>query len=277
MQVSTKLNRSHAVIGDEALILPTLGRTEIDLQAAGPQFLSVEDSVCAVHATHGQVSPVAPGMLSEVAIISRLARAVLGQRYGIDWAGFEADYDLIRDHISRVVPGFESFNADVRRKGGFILPNGPRDDRRFDTATGKAMITVNTLEHLDRPAGRLILQSMRSHDQFNTTIYSLNDRYRGIKNGRDVIFVNPDDIAELGLADGQRVTIVSEWAGEPDRELRNYRVVSYPTARGCAAAYYPEANVLVSLASAAIGSKTPVSKAIIIRLEPASSGRTPHR
>ena len=277
VQVSTKLNRSHAVIGDEALILPTLGRTEIDLQAAGPQFLSVEDSVCAVHATHGQVSPVAPGMLSEVAIISRLARAVLGQRYGIDWAGFEADYDLIRDHISRVVPGFESFNADVRRKGGFILPNGPRDDRRFDTATGKAMITVNTLEHLDRPAGRLILQSMRSHDQFNTTIYSLNDRYRGIKNGRDVIFVNPDDIAELGLADGQRVTIVSEWAGEPDRELRNYRVVSYPTARGCAAAYYPEANVLVSLASAAIGSKTPVSKAIIIRLEPASSGRTPHR
>ncbi|WP_309620842.1 FdhF/YdeP family oxidoreductase [Salinibacterium sp.] len=277
VQVSTKLNRSHAVIGDEALILPTLGRTEIDLQAAGPQFLSVEDSVCAVHATHGRVSPVAPGMLSEVAIISRLARAALGERHGIDWAGFEADYDLIRDHISRVVPGFESFNADVRRKGGFILPNGPRDDRRFDTATGKAMITVNTLEHLDRPAGRLILQSMRSHDQFNTTIYSLNDRYRGIKNGRDVIFVNPDDIAELGLADGQRVTIVSEWAGEPDRELRNYRVVSYPTARGCAAAYYPEANVLVSLASAAIGSKTPVSKAIIIRLEPASSGRTPHR
>jgi molybdopterin-dependent oxidoreductase alpha subunit len=277
VQVSTKLNRSHAVIGDEALILPTLGRTEIDLQSTGPQFLSVEDSVCAVHATHGQVSPVAPGMLSEVAIISRLARAVLGQRYGIDWAGFEADYDLIRDHISRVVPGFESFNTDVRRKGGFILPNGPRDHRRFDTATGKAMITVNTLEHLDRPAGRLILQSMRSHDQFNTTIYSLNDRYRGIKNGRDVIFVNPDDIAELGLADGQRVNIVSEWAGEPDRELRNYRVVSYPTARGCAAAYYPEANVLVSLASAAIGSRTPVSKAIIIRLEPASSGRTPHR
>ena len=269
VQISTKLNRSHAVIGDEALILPTLGRTEIDLQATGPQFLSVEDSVCAVHATHGRVAPVAPDMLSEVAIVTRLAQATLGDRYGIDWAGFERDYDIIRDHISRVVPGFESFNADVRRKGGFILPNGPRDERRFDTVSGKAMITVNELEHLDRPAGRLILQSMRSHDQFNTTIYSLNDRYRGISNGRDVIFVNPDDIAELGLTDEQRVDIFSEWPDEPDRELRNYRVVSYPTARGCAAAYYPEANVLVPLASAAVGSMTPVSKAIIVRLEPA--------
>ncbi len=270
VQVSIKLNRSHAVIGDEALILPTLGRTEIDLQATGPQFLSVEDSVCAVHATHGRVSPVAPGMLSEVSIVTRLAQATLGDKYGIDWVGFERDYDIIRDHISRVVPGFESFNADVRLKGGFILPNGPRDERRFDTAAGKAMITVNELEHLDRPAGRLILQSMRSHDQFNTTIYSLNDRYRGIKNGRDVIFVNPDDIAELGLTDGQRVDIFSEWLGEPDRVLRNYRVVSYPTARGCAAAYYPEANVLVPLSSAAEGSMTPVSKAIIVRLKPAA-------
>ncbi|MGN6428536.1 MAG: FdhF/YdeP family oxidoreductase [Leifsonia sp.] len=269
VQVSTKLNRSHVVTGEEALILPTLGRTEVDVQAGGPQFLSVEDSVCAVHATHGKVPPVAPGLLSEVAIVSRLARATLGDRYGIDWAGFEAEYDVIRDHISRVVPGFESFNADVRRKGGFVLPNGPRDGRRFDTATGKAMITVNELEPLERPAGRLILQTLRSHDQFNTTIYSLNDRYRGIKNGRDVVFVNPEDIAELGLEDGQRVDIVSEWEDEPDRMLRNYRVVSYPTARGCAAAYYPEANVLVPLRSAATGSNTPVSKAVIVRLLPA--------
>ncbi|MDJ0335171.1 FdhF/YdeP family oxidoreductase [Salinibacterium sp. G-O1] len=270
VQISTKLNRSHAVVGDEALILPTLGRTEIDVQATGAQFLSVEDSVCAVHATHGRVAPVAPGLLSEVAIVTRLAQATLGDKYGIDWVGFERDYNIIRDHISRVVPGFESFNEDVRRKGGFILPNGPRDERRFDTATGKAMITVNDLEHLERPPGRLILQSMRSHDQFNTTIYSLNDRYRGIKNGRDVIFVNPDDITELGLSDGQRVDIFSEWPGEPDRELLGYRVVSYPTARGCAAAYYPEANVLVPLSSAALSSKTPVSKAIIVRLEPAA-------
>lgn len=270
VQVSTKLNRSHAVIGTEALILPTMGRTEVDLQSTGPQFVSVEDSVCAVHGSHGQVAPVAPGLLSEISIVTRLARAVLGDSVPVDWAGFEGDYDLIRDHISHVVPGFEKFNVQVRKKGGFILPNGPRDSRTFDTKTGKAMITVNELEALERPVGRLILQTMRSHDQFNTTIYSLGDRYRGIKNGRDVIFVNPEDLIELKLADGQRVDIHSEWKDEPDRVLRNYRVVSYPTAKGCAAAYYPEANVLVPLSSAALGSNTPVSKAVIVRLTPAS-------
>ena len=274
VQISTKLNRSHAVIGTEALILPTMGRTEVDLQATGPQFVSVEDSVCAVHGSHGRIPPVAPGLLSEISIVTRLARAVLGDSVPVDWAGFERDYDLIRDHISHVVPGFEKFNVQVRQKGGFILPNGPRDSRTFATKTGKAMLTVNELEALERPVGRLILQTMRSHDQFNTTIYSLNDRYRGIKNGRDVIFVNPDDLTELNLEDGQRVDIFSEWKDEPDRVLRGYRIVSYPTAKGCAAAYYPEANVLVPLSSAAVGSNTPVSKAVIVRLEPVASPGT---
>ena len=268
VQVSTKLNRSHAVIGAEAIILPTMGRTEVDLQASGPQFVSVEDSVCAVHGSHGQVPPVSANLLSEISIVTRLARATLGTKVNVDWAGFEADYDRIRDHISRVVPGFDRFNEQVREKSGFVLPNGPRDSRTFSTRTGKAMITVNELDTIVRPAGRLILQTLRSHDQFNTTIYSLNDRYRGIKNGRDVIFVNPEDLAELELIDGQRVDIFSEWKDEPDRVLRNYRVVSYSTARGCAAAYYPEANVLVPLASAGIGSNTPASKAVIVRLEP---------
>jgi len=274
VQISTKLNRSHAVIGTEALILPTMGRTEVDLQATGPQFVSVEDSVCAVHGSHGRIPPVAPGLLSEISIVTRLARAVLGDSVPVDWAGFEGNYDLIRDHISHVVPGFEKFNVQVRQKGGFILPNGPRDSRAFATKTGKAMLTVNELEALERPVGRLILQTMRSHDQFNTTIYSLNDRYRGIKNGRDVIFVNPDDLIELNLEDGQRVDIFSEWKDEPDRVLRGYRIVSYPTAKGCAAAYYPEANVLVPLSSAAVGSNTPVSKAVIVRLEPVASAGT---
>jgi formate dehydrogenase major subunit len=274
VQISTKLNRSHAVIGTEALILPTMGRTEVDLQATGPQFVSVEDSVCAVHGSHGRIPPVAPGLLSEISIVTRLARAVLGDSVPVDWAGFERDYDLIRDHISHIVPGFEKFNVQVRQKGGFILPNGPRDSRTFATKTGKAMLTVNELEALERPVGRLILQTMRSHDQFNTTIYSLNDRYRGIKNGRDVIFVNPDDLIELNLEDGQRVDIFSEWKDEPDRVLRGYRIVSYPTAKGCAAAYYPEANVLVPLSSAAVGSNTPVSKAVIVRLEPVASAGT---
>ncbi len=268
VQVSTKLNRSHVVTGEEAIILPTLGRTEIDVQNGVAQFLSVEDSVCAVHATHGRVAPVAPNLLSEVAIVGKLAQATLGDRHGIDWQEMIDDYDVIRTHVSRVVPGFESFNAAVRLEEGFVLPNGPRDSRTFNTATGKARITVNELEPLERPAGRLILQTLRSHDQFNTTIYAHDARYRGIKKGRDVVFVNPDDLVELGLTDGQRVDVVSEWPGEPDRTMTDLRIVSYPTARGCAAAYYPEANVLVSMSSNAIGSNTPVSKAVIVRLEP---------
>lgn len=267
VQVSTKLNRSHVVTGEEALILPALGRTEVDLQETGAQFVSVEDSVCAVHASHGSVPPIGDDVRSEVAIVAGMARATLGDRHDIDWQGMVRDYDVIRDHISRVVPGFERFNEDVRRSGGFVLANGPRDSRTWRTATGKAHLTVNPLESIEVPPGRLILQTLRSHDQFNTTVYSLDDRYRGIRRGRDVVFVHPDDLAERGLADGDRVDVVSEWPGEPDRVLRGQRVVAYPTARGCAAAYFPEANVLVPLGSTALGSNTPVSKAVIVRLE----------
>ena len=271
VQISTKLNRSHTVTGAEALILPTLGRTEIDRQESGPQFVSVEDTVCAVHASHGTVEPVAPDLLSEVAIVCRLARAVVGDKTQADWAGFERNYDLIRDHISHVVSGCEDYNRKIRQDGGFILPNGPRDSRTFHTPTGKAMLTVNELEHVERPAGTLILQSMRSHDQFNTTIYGHNDRYRGIKKGREVVFVNPEDLAELGLADGQHVDIRGVYTDNVERVLRNFRVVSYPSAKGCAAAYYPEANVLVPLDSVAEGSQTPVSKAVVVRLEPVTA------
>lgn len=268
VQISTKLNRSHAVTGGEALILPTLGRTEIDMQETGPQFVSVEDTVSAVHASEGKVKPVAPGLLSEVAIVSRLARATVDARINADWAGFERNYDLIRDHISHVVAGCEDYNRRIREWGGFVLANGPRDSRTFHTPTGKAMLTVNELEHVERPAGTLILQTMRSHDQFNTTIYGHNDRYRGVKKGRDVVFVSPEDISELGLADGQYVDIHGVYGDGTERVIRKFRVVSYPTARGCAAAYYPEANVLVPLESVAEGSHTPVSKAVIVRLEP---------
>lgn len=272
VQVSTKLNRSHAVVGAEALILPTMGRTEIDIQKSGPQFVSVEDTVCAVHGSHGQVPPVAPDLLSEIAIVSRLAQATLGDRADleIDWQAFEDDYDTLRDHISRVVPGFERYSERVRSRDGFVLPNGPRDSRTFPTKAGKAIITVNDLEHVERPEGRLLLQTLRSHDQYNTTIYSLNDRYRGIKKGREVVFINPDDLTELGLVDGQRVDVFTEWTDDVERVLRDYRVVAYPTARGCAAAYFPEANVLVPLDSAAIGSNTPVSKAVLVRVVPAA-------
>jgi molybdopterin-dependent oxidoreductase alpha subunit len=266
VQVSTKLNRSHAVVGREALILPTMGRTEIDRQKSGIQFVSVEDTVCAVHASTGQVEPVAPNLLSEVAIVSRLARAVLGTSVPVNWAAFENNYDVIRDHISHVVDGCTDYNNKIRQEGGFVLPNGPRDSRTFNTPLGKAMLTVNDLEYVERPEGTLILQTIRSHDQFNTTIYGHNDRYRGIKKGRHVVFVNPHDLSELGFEDGQIVDVHGEYKDGRDRVLRQYRLVSYPTARGCAAAYYPEANVLVPLDHMAEGSKTPVSKAVIVRL-----------
>ena len=272
VQLSTKLNRSHVITGEEALILPVLGRTEVDVQASGPQYVTVEDSVCAVHASHGQIPPISPNVRSETAIVAGLAQATFdgGPGSTIDWPAMIDDYDVIRDHIARVVPGCDRYNEKTRRKGGFVLPNPPRDERRFETATGKARMTVNELESVDCPAGRLLLQTVRSHDQFNTTIYSLNDRYRGIKKGRYVIFVHPDDLAELGLADGQTVDIFSEWPGQPDRVLRGFRTVAYPTALGCAAAYFPEANVLVPLDSVALESNTPASKAVVIRLEPST-------
>lgn len=271
VQLSTKLNRSHVITGEEALILPVLGRTEIDMQASGPQYITVEDSVCAVHASHGQIEPISPDVRSETAIVAGIAHATLGDRYDVNWLGMIDNYDLIRDHISRVVPGCENYNEKTRRRDGFVLPNGPRDERRFDTDTGKARITVNELEPVECPPGRLLLQTLRSHDQFNTTIYSLNDRYRGIKKGRSVIFVHPDDLADLGLEDGQTVDIFSEWKDEPDRVLRGFRTVAFPTARGCAAAYFPEANVLVPLDSTALESNTPVSKAVVIRMEPSNT------
>jgi formate dehydrogenase major subunit len=267
VQISTKLNRSHAVVGESALILPTLGRSEVDIQASGQQFVTIEDTVAAVHASTGNLVPVSPNLLSEISIVTRMARAVLGDKTTIDWAHFEHDYDSIRDHIANVVPGCEDYNKRIRKPGGFDLPHGPRDSRTFPTKTGKAMITVNDLETIQVPEGRLLLQSVRSHDQFNTTIYSLNDRYRGVKGGRHVLFVNPDDLAELGLADGDFVDIHSEWKDGVDRVAKGFRLISYPTAHGCVASYFPEANSLVPLDYVAETSNTPVSKSLIVRLE----------
>ncbi|HTW20031.1 MAG TPA: FdhF/YdeP family oxidoreductase [Mycobacteriales bacterium] len=271
VQVSTKLNHSHGVTGEEALILPTLGRTEIDRQASGEQFVTVEDTVCRVHLSHGRLEPASADLLSEVAIIARLARAVLGNRGDLPWEQFVTDYDTIRDRIARVIPGCDDYNAKVRRPNGFVLPHPPRDERRFPTKSGKAEIVVNDLEWPRCPPGRLLLQTVRSQDQFNTTIYGLDDRYRGVRKGRRVVFVNPDDLAELGFTDGDIVDLHSEWNDGVDRIAEHFRVIAFPTARGCAAAYFPEANPLVALDSQADRSGTPASKAIILRLEPARS------
>lgn len=271
VQISTKLNRSHVVVGEQALILPTLGRTEIDKQDGIEQFVTVEDTVCAVHRSAGTLEPIAPDVLSEVAIVTRMAEAVLDHKVPVDWAGLRRNYDTIRDHISHVVPGFDDFNTRIRERDGFVLPHGPRDSRTFPTATGKAMFSVNDLETIEVPPGRLLLQTVRSHDQFNTTTYSMNDRYRGIKKGRMVLLVNTGDLAELGFQDGDYVDVHSEADDGVDRVLRQLRLVAYPSARGCATAYYPEANVLVPLDSTAEGSNTPASKSVIIRLEPAAA------
>ncbi|MFE3608415.1 FdhF/YdeP family oxidoreductase [Streptomyces goshikiensis] len=269
VHVSTKLNRSHAVTGRRALILPTLGRTDKDVQAAGKQFVTVEDSMGMVHASRGNLAPASPHLLSEPAIVARMARAVLGAGSATPWEEFERDYATIRDRISRVVPGFEDFNARAARPEGFRLPHAPRDERRFPTKTGKANFTGAPVEYPRVPEGRLLLQTLRSHDQYNTTIYGLDDRYRGITGGRRVVMVNPEDAAELGLADGSYTDLVSEWRDGVERRAPGFRVVHYPTARGCAAAYYPETNVLVPLDSTADTSNTPASKSVVVRFEPA--------
>ena len=181
VQVSTKLNRSHLVHGRTALILPSLGRTDTDIQATGKQFVTVEDSMSMVHRSRGGLTPSSRHMRSEVAIICGVAEALFGSDHRVPWKSFASDYDLIRDSISRVVPGFENFNTKVRQKEGFGLPHPPRDSRTFETNTGRANFAVNDLVWLPVPAGRLMLQTMRSHDQYNTTIYGLDDRYRGVK------------------------------------------------------------------------------------------------
>ena len=268
VQVSTKLNRSHLIHGRTALILPTLGRTDRDIVGGRKQVVSVEDSMSMVHLSRGSLPPPGDQVRSEVSIICGLARRLLGPRHPVNWERFAADYDTIRDDIATVIPGCEDYNRRVRAPDGFGLPHPPRDSRKFPTATGKANFAASPLQWVPVPPGRLILQTLRSHDQYNTTIYGLDDRYRGVSGGRRVVFVNPADITAFGLKAGDRVDLISEF-GEDRRQRRaeDFLVVPYPTPVGNAAAYYPETNPLVPLDHVAVGSNTPVSKAIVIRLE----------
>ncbi|WP_243056387.1 FdhF/YdeP family oxidoreductase [Nocardioides sp. SR21] len=271
VHVSTKLNRSHVVHGREALILPVLGRSEKDRTGGRDQRVTVEDSMSAVHASRGPLDPASPYLKSEVDIVCSLAEATLGDRHAIPWAAFRSDYTEIRRRIARVVPGCDAYDEKVDRPGGFVLPHPPRDSRTFPTTLDKAIFTVSPTDVLQVPDGRLLLQTIRSHDQFNTTIYGLDDRYRGISNGRRVVFVHPDDITALGFAEGEHVDLVSEWDGT-ERQATSFRIVAYDQPRGCAAAYYPETNPLVPLESTAEGSNCPTSKSVIIRLEKADGG-----
>jgi molybdopterin-dependent oxidoreductase alpha subunit len=264
--VSTKLNRSHLAVGRRALILPCLGRTEVDRQASGEQFVSCENSMGVVQSSRGTLEPASEHLLSEAAIVAGLAGATLGTRSRVDWRALVADYDRVREHIERVVPGFERYNERVRRPGGFYLPNGAREGV-FRTATGRARFRSHPLEAPEVRPGELILMTIRSHDQFNTTVYGLDDRYRGIYGGRRVVFVHPDDAAGRGLAAGDLVDLVGRDEGDGARRGRAFRLVPFPIARGSAAAYFPEANVLVPLASVAERSNTPASKSVPITLE----------
>ncbi|MGZ8744313.1 MAG: molybdopterin dinucleotide binding domain-containing protein, partial [Nocardioides sp.] len=271
VHVSTKLNRSHVVHGRDALILPALGRSEKDLTGGIHQRVTVEDSMSAVHASHGPLPPASEHLRSEVDIVCSIAEATLA-RTTIPWASFRSDYSEVRRSIARVVPGCAAYDEKVDQPGGFVLPHPPRDSRTFPTKPGRAVFSVSPLQVLHVPEGRLLLQTLRSHDQFNTTVYGLSDRYRGIEGGRRVVFVHPDDITALGFAEGDLVDIVSEWEDGVERQVPSFRLVGYDQPRGCVAAYYPETNPLVPLESKAEGSNTPTYKSVIVRLERADGG-----
>src|SRR5213076_1037099 len=266
--VSTKLNRSHLVTGEIALILPCLGRSEIDRQESGEQFVTVEDSMGIINPSRGHLEPASKHLRSEPAIVAGLAKATLANRTTVDWNDLIANYDRIRDHIERVVPGFENFNARVRGEI-FYLPNAARDKRQFNNVEGKAKFVISEMDLHKLEPGQYLMTTVRSHDQFNTTIYGLNDRYRGVYNGRRVIFMNTEDMKAANLQQGQVVDLTSHFKGE-ERLARNFMVAPIEIARGCTATYFPEANVLISINSSADRSHTPTSKSVVISITPSS-------
>ena len=271
-QVSTKPNRSHLVTGRTALILPCLGRSERDVSSKGPQSVSVENSMGIVHSSTGSAKPASKALRSEPAIVVGIAAALEARlsNSGIQWDGFSEDYDLIRDLIESTVPGFESYNDRIKQEAGFYLPNPPRDGRTFNTDTGRANFRVHPITCAFAPPGQFIMMTIRSHDQYNTTVYGLDDRYRGIKDARRVILMNAEDMQDAGISQGSMVDITSHFDGTT-RDSELWRVVQYDIPRGNVATYFPEANSLIPLGSVAEKSNTPTSKSICVSVVP--SGR----
>lgn len=275
VHIATKLNRSHLVTGRDALILPCLGRTEIDIQANGPQGVTVEDTFSMVHLSYGQLKARSPSLRSEPAILAGIAKATLGN-FPIDWDWAIADYSHIRDLIADTIPGFENFNQRLQHPGGFYLGNTAAR-REWNTASGKAqfaapalpeqLVNENVIQRGDAPD--LILQTLRSHDQYNTTLYGLDDRYRGVFGMRDVVFVNAEDIRRLGYEPGDKVDLVTLWDDGLERRVSGFELVAYDIPTGQAAAYYPETNPLVPLDSYGDRTFTPTSKFVAIKLEKA--------
>jgi anaerobic selenocysteine-containing dehydrogenase len=238
----------------------------VDRQATGPQFVTTENSMGVVQMSRGTLEPASPHLLSEPAIIAKLARTTLQDRSTVNWEELLGDYDRIRDRIEQVVPGFANYNQRVHEPGGFYLPN-PARQRVFKTANGLAQFTVHELPAHDLQPNQYLMMTIRSHDQFNTSIYSADDRYRGIYNGRRVVFLNLEDMRAAGLEPRQQVDLISHFQGE-ERVAERFTVVPYDIPRTCAATYFPEANVLVPVRSVAEKSNTPASKSVIISILP---------
>jgi anaerobic selenocysteine-containing dehydrogenase len=265
VHVSTKLNRSHLIHGKEAMILPCLGRSDKDIQQGKEQFVSCENSMGVVQSSKGILNPVSDQLLSECAIICRLALATIGDRTKVNWEKYMKDYDLIRDDIEQTIPGFNEYNKRVREPGGFYLPNCNREGN-FNTPSSKAHFNVGRVSMPVLDDDELLMMTIRSHDQFNTTIYGLNDRYRGVYNERRVVLMNQKDINRASLKNGDIVNLLNFSDGK-QRVARNFIVVAYPIPDKCCATYFPETNVLVPLSSVADKSNTPCSKQVIVKIE----------
>lgn len=263
VHIATKLNHTHLYPGKVSLILPCLARSEKDYQKSGEQLVTVENSMGIVHRSSGVLEPCSDKLLSEVAIVANLATRLLPNS-PVNWLELVDDYASIRDLISDVIPGFQDFNHKINSDGWFYLYNAVRDERKFVTKTGKANFTPHTVSNRELAADEFLLMTTRSHDQFNTTVSGMNDRYRGIKGGRMILFMNPEDIKDNGLSDGAEVTVSN--AKYPDMQLSNLRIVSYDIPRKCLASYFPEANVLIPLDSLDMRSRTPTSKSIVVKI-----------
>jgi molybdopterin-dependent oxidoreductase alpha subunit len=276
VHISTKPHRGHLVTGQRSLILPCLGRTEVDLQKGGPQFVTTENSMGVIEPSEGHLKPISAHLKSESAIIAGMAKATFGghaqKKDLVDWTSWIENYDRIRDRVERVVPGFERYNERIKSQRYFYLPHAVRDELKFKTKTGKAQFTVHPIpESLLKKPEEFLLMTIRSHDQFNTTIYGEDDRYRGITGGRRVIFMNPDDVTASRFQAGEKIDITSHFQGQ-QRRVERFLIVPYDIPRRCVACYFPEANPLAQIENYADESRQPVYKSLVVTL--ASSNGT---
>ena len=265
VQISTKINRSHLIHGKRALILPCLGRSEKDKQSNGEQFVTVENSMGVVSKSVGHLNPLSSELKSETAIVAGIASATLKDSK-TNWIELASNYDLIRNKIEKTIPGFTNYNERVRKPGGFYLPNNSRENNYSTTQTGKANFSINQVSDVHLEKDQFLMMTIRTHDQYNTTIYGLDDRYRGILNERRVVLMNSEDMREMKLQKKDLVTLTSHFNGKK-RVAHKFLAIPYDIPRRSTATYFPETNVLVPIQSKARISNTPTSKTVVITIE----------